>query len=278
MNIFLKRGLAILPLGLVVMSLMTSCKGKDEKASKDSTKVVAKGPTPGDTISLDPNKRYIYLTWDDSPQPPGTIMCKRVFKDQGIKATFFSVGLNMFEPSRKRIIDSIRAAYPEFLLANHSHSHGFKDHYKDFYTHPDSAIADLMLAEKEMNIPVHIIRLPGSNSWVGKDVNKGPQSAKQVRDRLDSMGYKVIGWDLEWEQKPGTKTPKQSATEMVDAINKRFDQEYTTEPNAIVILSHDRLFGTPQYADSLARFITLLKQDPRNVFETIDHYPLVMRK
>ena len=65
---------------------------------------------------------------------------------------------------------------------------------------------------------------------------------------------------------------------VVDRDGKRFEQEYTTEPNAIVILSHDRLFGTQQYADSLAKFITLLKQDPRNVFETIDHYPLVMRK
>jgi hypothetical protein len=127
-------------------------------------------------------------------------------------------------------------------------------------------------------VPVKIIRMPGSNSWAGKDLNKGPQSAKLVRDRLDSIGYKIIGWDLEWNQKPGTKFPLHTPTEMVDAINKRFEQEYTTEPNAIVILSHDRLFSTPQYADSLAKFITLLKQDPRNVFETIDHYPLVMRK
>jgi peptidoglycan/xylan/chitin deacetylase (PgdA/CDA1 family) len=278
MNIFLKRGLAMLPLGLVVMSLMTSCKGKDKNTGKDSTKVVAKAPAPGDTISLDPNKHYIYLTWDDAPQPPGTNMCRRVFQEQGVKATFFGVGFNMFEPSRRRMIDSIRAAYPQFLLANHSFSHGMQDHYKDFYTHPDSAVNDFLHAEQSMKVPVKIIRMPGSNSWVGKDLNKGPQSAKLVRDRLDSMGYKVIGWDLEWNQKPGTKAPLQTPQEMVDAINKRFEQEYTTESNAIVILSHDRLFGTQQYADSLAKFITLLKQDPRNVFETIDHYPLVMRK
>ena len=278
MNILLKRSLAMLPLGLVVMSLMTSCKGsKDEKAAKDSTKVVAKGPTPGDTITLDPNKRYIYLTWDDSPQPPGTNMCRRVFQEQGVKATFFAVGFNMFEPSRRRMIDSIRAAYPQFLLANHSFSHGQQDHYKEFYTHPDSAVNDFLHAEQLLKVPVKIIRMPGSNSWAGKDMNKGPQSAKLVRDRLDSMGYNIIGWDLEWNQKPGTKFPMQTPTQMVDEINKRFDQEYTTEPNAIVILSHDRLFGTQQYADSLAKFISLLKQDPRNVFETIDHYPLVMR-
>ena len=51
MNTFLKRSLTILPLGLVLMSMMTSCKGsKDKDLTKDSTKAVAKGPTPGDTM------------------------------------------------------------------------------------------------------------------------------------------------------------------------------------------------------------------------------------
>lgn len=278
MKTHFRNTLLILPLLIAITSAVTSCKsGTNNKAATDSTKTV-KAQAPGDTMTLDPNKRYIYMTWDDSPQPPGTQACKKVFKDQGIKATFFAVGFNAFEPSRMRIVDSIRNEYPQFLLANHSFSHGFQDHYKDFYTHPDSAIGDLMRSEKQFKIAVKIIRLPGSNSWVGKDMNKGPQSAKLVRDRLDAMGYNVIGWDIEWEQKPGTKFPKQTPTEMVDLVNKRFDQGYTTEQNAIVILSHDRLFGTPQYADSLTSFIKLLKSDPRNVFETIDHYPLVMRK
>jgi hypothetical protein len=30
--------------------------------------------------------------------------------------------------------------------------------------------------------------------------------------------------------------------------------------------------------DSLKAFIAILKKDPRNVFETIDHYPLVQNK
>ena len=49
------------------------------------------------------------------------------------------------------------------------------------------------------------------------------------------------------------------------------------EQNAIVILSHDRLFEKKQFADSLRQFISLLKQDPRNVFETIDHYPSIQK-
>jgi hypothetical protein len=44
-----------------------------------------------------------------------------------------------------------------------------------------------------------------------------------------------------------------------------------------VILAHDRMFAKAQYADSLNKFIATLKQDPRNVFETLDHYPLVQQ-
>jgi len=65
---------------------------------------------------------------------------------------------------------------------------------------------------------------------------------------------------------------------MIRTINQKFDDGMTNEANMIVILSHDRLFEKQQYADSLRKFIQVLKQDPRNVFETIDHYPTVQNK
>lgn len=65
---------------------------------------------------------------------------------------------------------------------------------------------------------------------------------------------------------------------MVKRINQKLDDGTTNEQNSIVILSHDRLFEKKQYADSLSKFISLLKKDPRNVFETIDHYPSVQKK
>lgn len=267
----------LLPAGIAAFTLLAGCKSGEEKTvAKDTVKTVA-APAPGDPFKLDSSKRYIFLTWDDSPQPPGTNVCMKIFREQNVKATFFSVGLNVSAPGRGRTLDTIRNSYPLFLLANHSHSHGFRDQYKKFYTMPDSAVQDFLLAEQEMKIPVKIIRLPGNNGWVGKDLNKGPQSTKLVRDKLDAMGFKVIGWDVEWQFVKGSQ-PKQSATEMVNEINKKFDEDYTTEANCMVILAHDRMFAKPPYSDTLTRFITLLKQDPRNVFETIDHYPLVQRK
>jgi len=62
---------------------------------------------------------------------------------------------------------------------------------------------------------------------------------------------------------------------MVKEINYKFDNAIANMPNAIVILAHDRMFAKQRYTDTLNKFITILKEDPRNVFETIDHYPLV---
>ena len=65
---------------------------------------------------------------------------------------------------------------------------------------------------------------------------------------------------------------------MLKKVNDKFESGYLFEQNCLVILSHDRLFAKPQYADSLSKFISILKKDSRYVFETIDHYPLVMKK
>jgi len=86
-------------LSLLVMACNNN--GADKKGAKDSTASVAAKAKPGDAIKLDSSKRYIYLTWDDSPQPPGTVNCKNVFREQGVKATFFAVGFNQVGPWKK---------------------------------------------------------------------------------------------------------------------------------------------------------------------------------
>ena len=260
--------------------LLIGCSNKPSAPinKKDSTTITAV-PKPGDPMKLDSSKRYIYLTWDDSPQPPGTTVSKSVFHQQGVKATFFVVGGNQIGPLKTRIVDSLRNAYPEFLMANHSFSHANingKDNYSLFYQRTDSAVEDFLKNERALQVGVKIIRLPGNNSWAGKGKLQGPKSTLAVCKKLDLLGYKIIGWDVEWNQYKAA--PKESVDEMVKKVNEKFENGYTFEQNCVVILSHDRLFAKPQYADSLTKFISILKQDPRNVFETLDHYPLVMRK
>jgi hypothetical protein len=167
--------------------------------------------------------------------------------------------------------------YPQFLIANHSLTHAFKENYKYFYAHPDSAIKEFVQAQKELNVPLKIIRLPGNNSWVGKGQMKGPKSTMPVCKGLDSLGFNVIGWDIEWQFK-GSAAPKQSADEIIKQVNDKFEIGYLNHNNHLVILAHDRMFQKANYVDSLRKVITTLKKDPRNVFETIDHYPLVQNK
>jgi peptidoglycan/xylan/chitin deacetylase (PgdA/CDA1 family) len=262
--------------------LLSSCNSgtNPDKKGADTTLNAAAKPLPGSTIHYDSSKRYIFLTWDDSPQPPGTVNCKAIFDAQQVKATFFAVGFNQVGPWKKRLIDSIRNGYPHYLLANHSFSHGFNDKYSKFYAlnNTDSALHDFLRNESELKVPVKIIRLPGNNTWASNGEIHGQLSKNPLVHQLDSLGYFIIGWDLEWGQQNKMKAPRESAVEMVKRVNQHFDDGNTNQANAIVILSHDRLFEKKQFADSLAKFISLLKEDKRNVFETIDHYPSVQHK
>jgi peptidoglycan/xylan/chitin deacetylase (PgdA/CDA1 family) len=265
--------------GVLAIAVLPGCNNNPaaNKIAADSTK---NAHVPGNPIKYDSSKRYIFLTWDDAPQPPGTINCRNIFKAEGVKATFFAVGFNQVGPQKKRLIDSLRNGYPQFLLANHSFSHGFNDKYSKFYSSSmtDSAFNDFIKNEKLLNIGVKIIRLPGNNTWASNGEIQGQKADNPLIKRLDAQGYKIIGWDLEWRQQGSTKAPEQSVDEMIKLINQKFDDENTYQPNAIVILSHDRLFEKKQYADSLTRFLDLLKQDKRYVFETLDHYPTIQKK
>ena len=261
---------------LSIMMFSSSCKNeKDKEVKKDSVVAVTK-PVPGTPIKYDSSKRYIFLTWDDAPQPPGSNICKIVFEEEGVKATFFMVGMHQTDNRRKYFVDSIRNAYPQFLLANHSYSHGFQNKYHLFYSKPDSAVKDFLRAEQELNIPVKIIRLPGNPTWANNGQIKGPKSTLPVAQKLDAMGYHLLGWDVEWEFIGGSK-PKQGAVELANSITQKLDYGNTYEPNCIVILAHDRMFAKQPYTDSLRKFIQELKKDTRNVFETVDHFPLIQK-
>lgn len=260
----------------ISLTLFISCgsgdkKGPDTKDSLGATQTLV----PGGPFTADSTKRYIYLTWDDSPQPPGTSNCKRIFEETGIKATFFAVGFNQVGNKKIRLIDSFRKAYPRFLLANHSFSHGMNDKYRLFYapTQHDTALHDFLRNERELKIPVKIIRMPGNNTWANKGQISGQLSTNRLVHSLDSLGYQIVGWDLEWRQDAKSKQPKESATEMAQKVLQKLEEDDTHAPQAIVILSHDRIFEKAAQADSLRKFIQILQQDKRNVFETIDHYP-----
>lgn len=279
-----KRNLvAALALGSIILN--TACNmatGKETPASDSATKKTAPLPEVKkvDSMALkferrpfsyDSTKKYIYLTFDDGPHG-GTKECMEVCRELGVKATFFMVGRHANDKWGKQLVNEIKMSYPQFLLANHSYTHA-KEQYKYFYQHPDISEADFYQAQDSLHVPYKIVRLPGNSAWVRKGEDKTSHLVHATCKRLDSAGYNVIGWDAEWnftrEQSFPVQSPSKMAGEMMYAANGG----HSHVKNHVVLLSHDRMFRTPAYKDSLRKMITLLKENPNYVFETVDNYP-----
>ena len=280
------RFLRLTPLFFVSVFFLANCTNTpaNTKSAADST---AKSATPASEAAdsdkaatanedvFDSTKQYIYLTFDDGPQP-GTMACYHTIKQLGVKASFFMVGMHQWDAFLKGVVDTINNNYPSILLANHSFSHAFRDKYKTFYTHPYAALADFKRGEDSLKVPHKIIRLPGNNCWVRNGTIRANRLTKPVCVLLDSAGYKVMGWDVEWNFKPdpGGAKPVQNVATMVKMIENTLQKNECYRKNNIVLLAHDRMFHTPAYTDSLFKFVSLLKQNPHYVFETIDKYPV----
>jgi peptidoglycan/xylan/chitin deacetylase (PgdA/CDA1 family) len=262
---------------LLLANWAMSCQNASFSAVANDDKKPKKGSAPVDKfarkpIVYDSTKNYIYLTFDDGPQN-GTQACFDLCKQLGVKATFFMVGEHASSPKTKAIVAEIREAYPNFLLCNHSTTHA-SGHYKYFYHHPEMAAEDFYAAQKTLNVPYKIIRLPGNSAWVLKDTIRASHLVDSTCILLNGTGYNVIGWDVEWSFNHKTENPIQKPQRMVDIVDSALAKPRRLfTKNHVVILSHDRMFRNPSYTDSLAKFITILKQNPKNVFETIDHYP-----
>jgi peptidoglycan/xylan/chitin deacetylase (PgdA/CDA1 family) len=228
------------------------------------------------TPALDTTHWYVYLTFDDGPQP-GTANCIQICKDEQVKASFFMVGLHSDKwRFGKLLVDTIRQAYPQFVLANHSYSHA-KNYYRYFYQHPDAALADFELAEQVVRPNFKIARLPGNNAWGIEHKEKSHHLVASVLHKMDSIGYDVIGWDQEWNFRHTNSRPVQVPDSLAARTMQLLREGKTRIPRHLVLLSHDRMFSRPADSASLQRYVFLLKQQPNIVFQTIDQYPGVSK-
>jgi len=287
-HLFMKLQMKIKLYSLSLIVLLTACSNNQQlkvdspetdsvihttdtvhTVKKDTVKAKVFHSTP---IVYDTTKKYIYLTFDDGPQN-GTQICMDICKSLDVKATFFMVGEHACSPKTNSLVDSIRNGYPLFLLANHSYSHANGQYHK-FYHQSESTLEDFLRTQKKLQVPLKIIRLPGNSAWVRKNEIKASSLVKPVCLLLDSAGYNIIGWDLEWDfTRDKHCFPRESVTKMLAWIERCFTDNDLHTKNHLVILSHDRMFQHQPYSDSLNNFIKALKQNPNYVLETIDHYP-----
>ncbi|MEX6690196.1 polysaccharide deacetylase family protein [Danxiaibacter flavus] len=215
--------------------------------------------------------KYIYFTFDDGPLY-GSDGVNRVIKEEQIKTNVFIVGQHAF--NSKAMMDFYKGylANPLIEVGNHSFTHA-NDHYTAFYSNPDSVLRDFLKCQHSLNIPYKFARQPGRNQWRLPTVRKDDlASGAESADLLYKNGYKVYGWDLEWQHNGRTGSPLQSVDGMLAGVEKLFSANKTVKPGHLIILAHDEMFRKPGDEAKLKTLIQKLKAKGYR-FEHLSNYP-----
>ena len=242
----------------------------DTKVAGSVDSIANKKPVPRDS-----NLRYVYLTFDDGPDA-GTLNSYNVCRDKGVKATFFLIGEHAEYRHGRAILDTMRKDMHNFIFANHSHSHA-NNRYVDFYKRPAKALDDFMRIHDSLRFEHPIARFPGNSAWVMDGMLRSSKLTKPLSKMMDSIGYNVMGWDLEWHFDTNSR-PVQSAELMARQVINAFESKSSMVKNHVVLLTHDRMFREGNYKDSLAKMITILQSKKGYVFETADQYPKLKKR
>ena len=220
---------------------------------------------------LDSTSRVIYLTMDDGPLSPSNVLLK-IAEEKQIKISEFAVGKHAL--SNKDFMgyldDMKRSPYME--VCNHSYSHA-NNHYLDFYRSPKSAAEDMMGNETRLNLTLKVVRMPGRDIWATPNLRRGlEQNGGKTAAILLDNGYRVYGWDVEWEHFAKNALPKKTPVAFVNEVKDLFEGEHMITPNHLVMLGHDEMLQTQRGQNDLRQIIDMLK-DRGYVFEFISNYP-----
>jgi peptidoglycan-N-acetylglucosamine deacetylase len=267
---------------VVAVLAFASCNAilNKDKAKSSTGTILAKTKTataidslkvPVKTAPKDSTLKYVYLTFDDGPDA-GTLNCYNTCKDKGVKASFFLIGEHANYRHGRAIIDTMKKDMRHFMFANHSYTHASHNRYVSFYKKPEAALEDFMRVHDSLHFEHPIARFPGNNAWVVDGKMRSSNLTKPLSKLMDSIGYNVMGWDVEWHF-DSQSNPVQSAELMARQVINAVETKSTLVKNHVVILTHDRMFREQGYRDSLAKMITILQSKKGYVFETADQYP-----
>ena len=219
----------------------------------------------------DTTTKYLYLSFDDGPLF-GTSACISICENENVKASFFQIGLHQSRSNwGKKLYNRILSRPDLFLLSNHSFSHTYGK-YVEFYKQPDSALADFIYAADVLKTTNNIVRLPGNNGWRTDSIQFSSKMVRPLLHKLDSAGFNVVGWDLEWQYTKRGR-PIQSAAFMAKMVDSLFALKAYKTRNHLVVLMHDHMFRNEADSAQLLEFIHLLKSGNQFQFARLDAYP-----
>jgi peptidoglycan-N-acetylglucosamine deacetylase len=235
------------------------------QAEKKDTLVMGKLPK----TFIDSTSKVIYFTFDDGPLT-ATPQLTKIINEKQIKITEFAVGKHY--KSNKSFANHLEVMRRDPLIEIHNHSYSHANgKYKEFYRSPQAAANDIMDNESTIATNTKIVRMPGRDIWATPNIKRGwHQSGAKTASILLENGFKVYGWDLEWEHR--NTIPKISPERFVAQIDTLFARGRMETPNHLILLAHDEMLATEHGRDDLRRIIDMLKE--RNyVFEFMSYYP-----
>lgn len=224
------------------------------------------------SYALDNSTNFIYLTFDDGPDS-GTLGSFKTCLKNKVNASYFMVSNQLENPLNLEIFQFLNSFAPLFYIGNHSHSHGQGTKYYNFYSDTTEIKLDFSLAANKLNIKNKIARIPGNNSWNTKSVNSYSLKMQNAISCLDKLGYKIIGWDIEWNFDKSSLVLVESASQIYQRILFKLNNNLTKTPNHLVILMHDRTFQMESEQLKLDSLIKLIKNHEQVNFTSIDRYP-----
>lgn len=198
-------------------------------------------------------KKIIYLTFDDGPLG-GSRNVMSVLEELDIPATLFIVGTHAKEHGAKdtETLKLLKKSN-NVVLANHTYSHA-DNRYTEFYSNPSRVVEDIEKNRREVlsyispwdrvfkaNIAANIVRLPGRNAWsIDNYTFLDNKDVKSSLKKLNSEGFDVIGWDIEWHMARGK--PVESIDQILDRVDLYFSTNRNKIPGHSIILMHDVMF------------------------------------
>ena len=195
----------------------------------------------------------------------------QIINEKQIKICEFAVGKHA--KANKQFMANLENMKhnPLIEVHNHSISHA-NSRYKEYYSSPSGAAKDIMDNEDIIGTNTKIVRMPGRDIWATPNVRRGwSQSGGKTAAILLENGFKVYGWDLEWEHRGGV--PKQSPEQFVSIVDNLFSRNAMQHRNHLVVLAHDEMMASERGRQGLRRIIDMLKERGY-IFEFISHYPL----
>jgi peptidoglycan/xylan/chitin deacetylase (PgdA/CDA1 family) len=207
------------------------------------------------------------MTFDDGPLAPTPYLTQIVHEKQ-VKITEFAVGIHA--KNFNHHLDAMKRS-PYIEVANHSYSHAYHK-YQAFYANPEKAAEDIERNETQLGLLTKIVRMPGRDIWATDSIKRGwQQSGARTAALLHERGYRVYGWDMEWEHY-GNTLPKRTPEQIVAQIEDMFRRKAMTTPNHLVFLGHDEMLIKERGRADLRQMIDMLKERGY-IFEFMSHYP-----